>query len=104
MDKGDWTMDILEFIILGIILGMVGQGARSVVGMKKQYDRGSGNWFKGRLLITTLMIGGVAGAFGAATLLDNREVIDKQTLLTLVTIGYAGTDFIEGFMKRGSSD
>ena len=32
-------MDILEFIILGIILGMVGQGARSVVGMKKQYDR-----------------------------------------------------------------
>lgn len=97
-------MDILEFIILGIILGAVGQGARAVVGMKKQYDRGPRNWFNGWVLITSLMIGGIAGAFGAITLLDNREVIDKQTLLTLVTIGYAGTDFIEGFMKKSSSD
>ncbi len=97
-------MDVLEFIILGIILGIAGQGARAVVGMKKQYDKGSRNWFKGWLLITTLMIGGVAGVFGAITLLDNREAIDRQTLLTLITIGYAGTDFIEGFIKKGSED
>jgi hypothetical protein len=28
------------------------------------------------------------------------EAIDKQLLITLMTIGYAGTDFIEGFMKK----
>jgi putative chitinase len=93
-------MSILEFIILGIILGMAGQGARSIVGMKKQYDKKSNDWFDGRLLVTSLMIGGTAGAFGAVGLLDNREIVDKQTLLTLITIGYAGTDFIEGFMKK----
>ena len=44
------------------------------------------------------MIGGIAGALGAITLLG--ENIDKKTLFTLVTIGYAGADFIEGFMKQ----
>ena len=48
-------MEVLEFITLGIIPGIVGQGARAVVGMKKQYDKNSGNWFDGRLLITTLV-------------------------------------------------
>lgn len=95
-------MGILEFIILGIILGMAGQGARAIVGLKKQYDkkRDDPNWFKGSVLITSLMIGGIAGAFGAVGLLDNRGMVDKQTLIALITIGYAGTDFIEGFMKR----
>ena len=49
-------MDILEvtlFIILGIILGTLGQGARAVVGIKKKYDNVSRNcedWFNGKLL------------------------------------------------------
>ena len=102
-------MDILEiilFIILGVILGTVGQGIRAVVGIKKKYDRVSKNredWFDAKLLGISLMIGGIAGALGAVTLLD-REIIDKQTLLILITIGYAGTDFIEGFMKKSLSD
>lgn len=96
-------MGILEFVILGIILGMAGQAARAIVGMKKQYDHGKkdDNWFDGSKLLTSLMIGGVAGAFGAVGLLDNRGTVDKQTLIALITIGYAGTDFIEGFMKKG---
>jgi uncharacterized membrane protein YfcA len=97
-------MDILEFVILGILLGIAGQGARAVVGIKKQYDKGKEDWFDGRLLITSLVIGGTAGAFGAIGLLDNREIVDKQTLLTLITIGYAGTDFIEGFMKKAGKN
>ena len=98
-------MDILEvvlFIILGIILGTVGQGVRAVVGIKKKYDRVSRNWedwFDAKLLGISLMIGGIAGALGAITLLDKGGT-DKQTLLTLLTTGYAGTDFIEGFMKK----
>lgn len=102
-------MDILEiilFIVLGVILGTVGQGVRAVVGIKKKYDRVSKDredWFDAKLLGISLMIGSIAGALGAVTLLD-REIIDKQTLLVLITIGYAGTDFIEGFMKKGLSD
>ncbi len=54
--KGVFKMDILEvtlFIILGIILGTLGQGARAVVGIKKKYDNVSRNcedWFNGKLL------------------------------------------------------
>ena len=103
--KGVFKMDILEvtlFIILGIILGTLGQGARAVVGIKKKYDSVSRNcedWFNGKLLGITLMIGGIAGALGAIALLD-KGGIDKQALLILFTTGYAGTDFIEGFMKK----
>lgn len=92
------TVEVLLFIVLGIILGMTGQGARVIVGLKKKFDTGSKNWFDAKLLVTSFMIGGIAGAIGAILLLDQE--LDKQTLLTLVTIGYAGTDFIEGFMKR----
>ena len=77
---------------------MVGQGARVIVGLKKKYDNASENWFDAKLLATSLMIGGIAGACGAIFLLDQE--LEKQTLLALVTIGYAGTDFIEGFMKK----
>ncbi len=100
------VLEIVLFIILGIILGMVGQGARAVVGIKKRYDKVSESredWFDAKLLMISLMIGGIAGALGAIALLD-RRVTDRQTLLTLITIGYAGTDFIEGFMKKSLPD
>lgn len=95
--------DMINFVVLGILLGMLGQGARSIVGMKKKYDKEGKDckdWFDWKLLITSLMIGGIAGSIGAITMID-KEVIDKQTLITLFTIGYAGTDFIEGFIKKG---
>ncbi|HZJ76236.1 MAG TPA: hypothetical protein VFC70_00880 [Oscillospiraceae bacterium] len=100
------VLEIVLFIILGIILGMVGQGARAVVGIKKRYDKVSESredWFDAKLLMISLMIGGIAGALGAIALLD-RRVVDRQTLLTLITIGYAGTDFIEGFMRKSLPD
>ena len=100
------VLEIVLFIVLGIILGIVGQGARAVVGIKKRYDKvseGREDWFDAKLLMISLMIGGIAGALGAIALLD-RRVIDRQTLLTLITIGYAGTDFIEGFMRKSLPD
>lgn len=97
------TFEIIKLIVLGIILGVVGQGARAVMGMKKSYDKLSKDWFDVKLLITSLMIGGIAGAIGAVTISD-RKVIDRQTLLTLITIGYAGTDFIESFIKMALPD
>ncbi len=94
-------MDIIEttaFVALGFLLGVVGQGARVIVGLKKNYDRGTKDWFDARLLVTSLVIGGIAGAIGSIALFDKE--IEKQTLFTIVATGYAGADFIEGFMRK----
>lgn len=98
-------MDVFEtttFIALGAFLGLAGQAARVVVGIKKKYDKSSNNgkqeWFNTQQLAVSLLIGSIAGTLGAITLIG--EEITKQTLLTLIAFGYAGADFIEGFMKK----
>ncbi|OPY59761.1 MAG: hypothetical protein A4E55_00111 [Pelotomaculum sp. PtaU1.Bin035] len=96
------VFEITTFILLGTILGMAGQAARMVVGLKKKYDEASQgkteDWFNTKQLVISLMIGGVAGTLGAISLLG--EELGKQTLLTLIAVGYAGADFIEGFMQK----
>jgi hypothetical protein len=91
---------------LGIILGAVGQGIRVIVGIKKQLDEastsGKKDWFQGKQLLISLIIaltiGGIAGVLGAIQFLGTQ--ITKEFMMTLIAIGYAGTDFIEGFMKK----
>lgn len=94
--------EVTMFILLGAFLGMVGQVTRVIVGIKKNLDKASQencwDWFNPKQLVISLMIGGVAGTLAAISLLG--EEVGKQTLLTLVAIGYAGADFIEGFMKQ----
>lgn len=95
----------LVFVILGLLLGAVGQGARAVVGIKKQFDQAAQadsniefqQWFNVQLLILSLAIGAIAG--GLASLLLMGKELNTELLLGLVAAGYAGTDFIEGFMK-----
>lgn len=98
-------MDVFEalaFIVLGVVLGIAGQAARVVVGLKKSYEKSSEdrscNSFKEQLdkgrLLTSLLIGAAAGPLGAVLMYGAQ--INKQTLVALVGIGYAGTDFIEG--------
>ncbi|HPU49566.1 MAG TPA: hypothetical protein PLS54_09945 [Syntrophomonadaceae bacterium] len=90
------------FIFTGAFLGMVGQLIRVVIGLKKLKERSpSENFGKDidtKQLVISIFIGVVAGTIAALTLLG--EEIDKQTLFTIVAIGYAGTDFIEGFIKK----
>ena len=45
------------------------------------------------------MIGSIAGCLGAIFLLDENLKLNKYFLLTIIAIGYAGADFVEGFMK-----
>ncbi len=105
-EKGGRRMDVyatLAYMALGFFMGAVGQGARTIVGLKKGHDRARDNedmknWFDAGRFIVSLMIGGIAGSLGAVMLLGAE--VDKRFLLTLVAIGYSGTDFIEGFMKR----
>ena len=136
----------LAYIVLGGILGIVGQGARIIVGLKKHFDeedpemekRKKGlderekkldealekaeqkdkellireketilkekealTWFSWNQLkislIIAFIIGGIAGVFGIIGVFG--ETINKEFMITIIGAGYAGTDFIEGFIK-----
>jgi hypothetical protein len=95
----------LEVVSLGILLGAVGQGARAIVGIKKAIaNAGDSNAmsppFDSARLLISFGIGGVAGAFAAITMITDLAAINLQTLFTIAASGYAGADFIEGFMGR----
>lgn len=96
----------LELLGLGGALGALGQGARAIVGFKKLHDSASASSPStsdlidaGRLLVS-LGIGFVAGALAAVPLVDNLAHVSGQQIFALVAAGYAGADFVEGFMRR----
>lgn len=93
---------------LGAVGGMLGQGARVVVGLKKLNDAASapGNtksvadMIEPSRLFISLLIGAIAGALAATTTVGDLTKIALSTLMGLAAAGYLGTDFIEGFMSR----
>jgi len=101
-----WT--VLSYLLLGGLLGVVGQGIRVVVGLKKKYDeslrlnKDLKEIFDARQLwisiLISFLIGTVAGILGVINYID--QAITKEFLFTIIGIGYAGTDFIEGFIKK----
>ncbi len=100
--------EFLSALILGGILGMVGQGMRVIVGMKKIYESlGVGEQFGTRMdwsrLSISLVIGFIAGAFGMILKIDYQTVstmvMTKDFMLSIIAIGYMGVDFIEGMMS-----
>lgn len=48
-------------------------------------------------LIITFIVGGIAGVLGVIGIFG--ETIDKGFMITVIGAGYAGSDFIEGFME-----
>ncbi|MTI80253.1 MAG: hypothetical protein FH758_05120 [Firmicutes bacterium] len=98
------AFSILGHILLGALLGAIGQSARALLGIKKQmdgFDKTKDNikeWLDTKKLLLSLMTGAISGCLGAIFMLGKD--IDKEFLLSLVAIGYTGTDFVEGFMKR----
>ncbi len=99
--------DLIMTLLVGGLLGMVGQGIRIIVGLKKVYDQSLremkdfSQLFDSRLIMMSLLIGFVAGTLGALSMLDPATTkISKESLLTFTGIGYAGADFIEGFVKK----
>lgn len=96
----------LTLIVLASILGMAGQGLRAIVGIKKMNDADSQpgappEQFRMVQLVVSLIIslavGAIAGVL-AATSMEGEWNSGKIT--TFIAAGYAGTDFIEGWMKR----
>jgi len=103
--------DVLSLVMFGAIGGMLGQGLRVVVGLKKAQEQAAANGlsfqddvFDSRRLWSSLLIGAIAGGIGVFTLTtvptfkDGAEAANK--FFALVGIGYAGTDFIEGLINR----
>jgi hypothetical protein len=96
---------ILCTLLIGVLLGVGGQIARSAVGLKKEMDKArpkAGDdkwyWFNMQELLVSLLLGGAAGAFAAVLMMG--AAIDNKFLMACIGAGYAGSDFIQGFMHR----
>ncbi|MCP1714510.1 hypothetical protein J2T58_000350 [Methanocalculus alkaliphilus] len=94
----------LMYVLLGAVLGAVGQGTRAIVGIKKASDEAAEkgqemkDWFNLSYLIFSLILGSIAGVLAAVGLLGSE--ITRELLFGLIIAGYAGADFIEGFAER----
>jgi len=104
------TGEILLQLLIGGLLGLVGQILRFAVGYKKMNDEASKtqkhtkDLFVFSTLVSSLLIGFAAGILAMASISTfDSHFLDsdlRQKILTLIASGYAGTDFIEGFVKR----
>jgi hypothetical protein len=101
----------LAYLLLGVVLGMVGQGVRVVVGIKKELDQvPSGTpwstWFQPGQLITTFVIsmavGAIAGVLAMLSAPSFGATITRGFMVGIIGAGYSGTDFIEGIMTNAT--
>ena len=100
-----WT--ILGKLLLAALLGVVGQLIRVVVGLKKESDQAAAagrtlrqNFNAAELLVSlaiAILVGAIAGILSAVATAD---ITTSNAMVTLIGVGYSGTDAIEGFMKR----
>lgn len=102
MTASEWVMQFL----VGGMFGALGQAIRVVVGLKKlnesavQEKRPFGDQFSPSLLLLSLLIGFVAGVLGMLSTEVKLQTITRENILLLIGVGYAGADFIEGFMRK----
>src|ERR1017187_6278150 len=103
------NQDIFFRILLGGLLGVLGQGLRMIPGLKKWNDDQQTNGslatpFDVKRLTISLFIGFVAGSLASIFVFDDSAKFDlsanKKNILTLIAAGYAGVDFIEGFVQK----
>ncbi len=97
MDQATLLFDLLT----GGVLGLLGQGIRVVVGLRKQQAAPT-EPFDASRLGASLLIGFVAGALGvlALGLKGVAGGLESRAVAELLATGYAGTDFIEGFVRQ----
>jgi hypothetical protein len=101
--------DWLQLLGLGGFIGALGQGVRTIVGLKKLNDAASGSslsigdMIAPARLFVSLAVGFIAGALAAVGLIKNLADISSEQIFALAAAGYAGADFIEGFVSRTSA-
>lgn len=99
----------ISLIMLGLLLGALGQGVRSVMGAYKNLTRPQPEGqapqpLSLRRLFLTIAGGACAGGLAALTLDSvssgaTNGKLTPEALGAMVAAGYAGTDFIEGFIR-----
>jgi predicted chitinase len=98
----------LSTLLLCGLMGLLGQGARAIVGLKTLKETAPAapsqqSEFSAAYLIVSLMIGFIAGVLaGLAIGLSNFVKInlaDVKVLLGVAAAGYAGADFIENTLS-----
>ncbi|MEO8711904.1 MAG: hypothetical protein ABI405_07275 [Parafilimonas sp.] len=99
--------DIIQSVIAGGLLGMLGQGIRIAVGLKKFIDTNTAKVAQGKepeefkpgRMVISIFIGFVAGALGMivkGASLSNNGDYSTESIITIIAVGYSGADFIEG--------
>lgn len=102
LPAGDW----IQLLTLAGLAGGAGQCMRAIVEIKKAHDVSStaGGAVTDNIdlkqMLISLVIGAVAGVLAAMALDVSVGQITAQQVLTFMAAGYAGADFIEGFMSR----
>jgi uncharacterized membrane protein YoaK (UPF0700 family) len=102
------NMDLLGFLLVGALLGAAGQGARVVVGLKKELadakaaSHRTRDWFDRHELMVSFILGAVAGTAAAVSQYEPNVEITRSLLLGFAGAGYSGADFFGGLLKRAA--
>ena len=99
--------DIINNVLAGGLLGSLGQGIRLAVGLKKlnaentknQSDNVATEPISSGRMILSVFIGFIAGAIGMlvkGSSLAKDGDFSTESIVTIIAIGYSGSDFIEG--------
>lgn len=98
--------EILQKMLIGGLFGLIGQVLRTVIGMKKLSETAASKGLKLKDVFETfrftlsLIIGFASGVI-AIFFIDQFETIENnEQFASLIGIGYAGTDFLEGFISK----
>jgi hypothetical protein len=103
---------LLQILIIGALMGILGQGARAVVGLKGMSDDAKAqglspnDLFEAARLLTSFLIGSLVGLASALIYLKGFDKIadiqwpEVTTMLAWAVSAYAGTDFLEGFISQ----
>ena len=96
----------LTLLSLSALLGAVGQMFRVVPGIYKlnedRRDGKSNTEFSGMTLLISVLLGALAGVAAGIGFIEklNAATIEVGVIVAIITSGYAGSDFIEGFIKK----
>lgn len=101
-------IDWITQLAFGGILGVLGQSIRVVPGLKKVNDAAHTkgvrfkDMFEASQFMLSLLIGFVAGAIAILAISDSAQLLKptREMIVSLMGAGYAGSDFIEGFIKK----
>ena len=99
--------EIINSVLAGGLLGALGQGIRTAVGLKKFNEDNAAKATENKpteefsisRMVISIFIGFVAGALGMLVKGSNLAVkgdYSTESIITIIAIGYSGADFIEG--------